>query len=75
MAVGPALGGRRGKLNQIHRSFGKSAADPAERVDDSDPLHLPAMGHVLGIKLAESQGTSGGDDCTVPIGEAVRVPP
>ena len=29
------------------------------------------MGHVLGVKLAATEGTSGGDDRTFPIGETV----
>jgi adenylate cyclase len=61
VSVGPTTGGRRAEPVPP-RGLGL-----AEGVDYDDPLDFAAMGHVLAIKLAASEGASGGDDRAVPI--------
>src|SRR6266436_9759589 len=46
-------------------------AGSAERVYDLDPLHDPAVAHVLSIKLAAAERPRRSDDRAVPIREAV----
>jgi hypothetical protein len=43
----------------------------AERINDRDTIDLTTVGHIFGIQPAAAERTSGGDDCSVPIGQTV----